>query len=240
MKKSISLCLAILLMTGVCRNVLAAARNVSNAGRDYVVAAPALNSLSCGVYGDNAQNDITVSSIPTRLETSKIMAYLGVDVLPWLTPYVTVGTGSSKFDDGPSKSQGVYGLGIQLKFLDHEIPDPGLLEDRLRLNANAEYTWRGAADWMGEDLKWQELNASLTVGIVNDVNGNALFIPDSIAIYCGPIYTALSGSEIGGDGRTDFGFCAGLEVFYTKRVAFYGQINKQDNDGYSVGLNIHF
>ena len=240
MKKLLILGLALLLAGGSFCNARAAARSSSNRGRDYVVGNTPMERWSCGIYAEEWTRDVMLRRyFPEALEYSKIMAYAGYDLLPWLMTYAAVGNGGASIGQDSSDDKVVYGLGLQINLMDHEVPYPGLMEDRLRINAAAEYLWAGT-DWLGEEIKWGEFSSSLTVSIVNDLSGNVLFIPDTIAVYCGPIYSSVSGDEISGDGRAGFGIAGGLEIFYSKRVSMHVQYNKLDHAGYSTGLNVRF
>ena len=240
MKKTIILGLAVLLNTGALCNLHAAAREVSNRGRDYMVGPAELSAVSCGAYLDTLTRDVDIMRMPESMRVSKIMAYVGYDVTSWLTPYLTLGQATTRFDFDPSSSKLAYGGGLQFNFMDHEVPDPTLLEDRIRLNGNVQYTRTGAEDQWGNDLTWGELESSLTVSIVNDLDGNIQFMPDSIAIFLGPMYSGVQSGDIKGGDSSAFGFLIGLEVFYTQRVSLSAQYNKVGEDGFAAGLNVRF
>ena len=138
---------------------------------------------------------------------------------------------------GEGDAEFEYGAGLRLNILDHEIPDPTLFENRLRITAGAQYTWTQA----DQDLypwKWEELVADLTVSIVNDIEGNALYLPNSIALYVGPVLSIIRSDTIKADDK--FGYSAGVEVYFTECVSFDLGIQKLDDTGYVGGLHIRF
>jgi opacity protein-like surface antigen len=241
-----ALSLSVLLVTGSFSTVAAAPRDVSNRGRDYVVSSASLKWWDFGVSYDYFQRDLTLDpGGDITLKSGKAMAYVGYDLLAWLTPYITGGRSATTMkqgsfsDDGGGELQ--YGGGLQFNFLDHEVADPFLLEDRLRLNGNVEYTMTTASTTIHE-MDWAEFDASLTLSIVNDISGNILFVPESIAVFAGPIYASLSSPDIksSGSGKDSFGYTVGIEVFYTPSISFSAQVNEYDRPGYTVGLNVRF
>jgi opacity protein-like surface antigen len=243
MNKSTLLAFGIVLMTGSLWQAAAAPRATSSRIQDYVGAGPDLRNWSCGVYGRYEERDVEVGPhrIPSTLKTTKGMAYVGYGILPWLTPYLAGGVNRSEFSDQNSNdSQGEFGGGISLRLLDTLMADPGLMEDRFRIEGNAEYTVTQSEYW-DDSIKWGEFYASLTVCIVNELEGNPLFHPKSIGIYAGPAFTLLNGSDLEqSEGRNRFGFTAGLEVYLTERVSLYGGAEVFENAGFSSGLNLRF
>lgn len=239
MKKLLLSALAILFVTGAFSNLKAAARSVSYRGTDYVLSEEALARWSCGLYADHAEYKVRVFDLPdTGLEVDHYMAFVGYQLLPWLTPYVSGGSSDATFD-GEDDSDVCFGVGAQFNLLNHEIPDPTLLEDRLILNGGLEYTFN-SAEWMDETLDFGEFTAQLNAGIVNDVTGEAFFIPESVTLFGGPIYKSINSSDIKGSGASGLGIGGGAEILYTERVSLYGYWFKTDESGYAFGLNVRF
>lgn len=188
----------------------------SNWTRDYLVAADDLSRLSAGLCYDAVERDIELDGEKRTLESDRAMFYLGFSVLPWLTPYVTVGGAESSFSEKSyqeSDTQVAYGGGIRLSLLDHDILDPRLMEDRIRINASLDYLKCEMDGY--EKLNWNEFRTALTLGLVNDTTGNKRFIPQTIEIFAGPVYSSISGDM---DAQDDFGFVMGLSLHCTERV----------------------
>ena len=244
MKKLLpALALTVLLVIESFSPVLAAARDTSNRGMDYAVSSASLKQWSFGFYYDQLERDLRMSGRDITLQSDKAMLYLGYDILPWAFPYLAGGRSTSKVgprvSDAGSEFQ--YGGGLHFNFLDHEVADPFLLEDRLRLNGNVEYTVTSIQDF-DADSNLAELDASLTLSIVNDIPGNVLFMPDSMAVFAGPIYCSITGPKVKGPKKSgdDFGYTVGFELFYTPTISFSGQVNSYDHTGYTVGMNLRF
>jgi len=218
----------------------AAPRTVGSGGRKYLKNVAAATRWTCGGYWDMAERDVEAEGIPARLKTSRGMAFVGYSPVDWATLYLTMGESFSdwnKFSAGNTES---VGLGLQLNLLDHEVADPGLMEDRFLLNAAVEYLWTGADPQWPDNLRWGELTASLTFSIVNDITGNALFTAKSIALYAGPVVSALVSGDLEGKDSTEAGVTAGMEVFLTERVSLNAQFTKMDYPGYGAGLTVRF
>lgn len=241
MKKSYLLLATGLLFTTLI-HTYAAVRAPSNEGRDYPAASSALSLWSIGGYFHSDEKDLDLQDRGERtLSSTRAMFYVGYDLLSWLTPYLTIGQSQTEIDSYSSGEEPQIGLGASVQLLDHEVDDPTLLEDRIRLNGNIEYSWT-SAEYMGSTLDWTAFDASLTLSVVNDVFGNIRFAPDSIALFGGPIYSAWFGSDIDGPAhdRNVFGYCLGLEVFYTPSVSLNFRANILESTGLTAGLNIHF
>jgi hypothetical protein len=237
------LVLAVVLVGGSVGDLSAAAMDVSNRGRDYFVSSASLKRWSFGLYSDGFDRDLERSNgANLNLKSHREMLYLGYSVVPWMTPYLTGGRSTSKVGAGETGSaQLQYGAGINFNFIDHEVADSFLLEDRLRLNGNVEYTVTGF-DSGRDDLKWAQLDAALTLGIVNDVVGQPAYIPESIVVFVGPIYSSIMSADIEGvaEGGNDFGVTIGMEVFYSPTISFDVRVNKLDNFGFAGGINLRF
>lgn len=223
-------------------SALAAPFSPSNEGRDYVNGARSLSNWGVGANLDFAKKDLDFDKIGTReVETSKAMAYVGYSALRWVMPYVTFGQSQTKLKDGPEVDNNgnfCYGVGAAFNLFDHDIANSFLLEDRLRVNGSLEYT-RSSMDLGIDSIDFGAFDASLTAGIVNDLQGATAFIPDSITLFGGPIYSRWMGSDF--EAGDDVGFTVGLEVFYTVSVSFNVRANfMKDHPGGSAGINVHF
>jgi hypothetical protein len=246
MKKTIfSLC-TVIFLAAVRIEAQAGSRAPSNLGREYLVSVNSLSAWSFGGYVDVGEKTLTLDRPHQNVDLActKYMTYLGYDVFSWLTPYLVAGTSQSKFSGGywdeMADSSAQYGIGIQANLIDHEVADPTLMEDRVRLNAAVEYSVT-QADYAGQALDWVDFDASLTLAIVNDVAGNILFVPESIAFFGGPIFSTWSSHDFKpAQNRDELGFTVGMEVFYTTSVSLNIRANMLDHTGMTAGLNIRF
>jgi len=209
----------------------------SNAGREYLAGASDLGNWSCGLYADLRSHNVDTRWHPSTTEyvSQGGMIYIGYDLVRWITAYV-VGGGSQISLGGSGTGSAKYGVGMHFNILDHEIMDPTLFEDRLRLNAGWLAT-ATQAEWSSHGTDIYEAFASLTVSVVNDLEGPKKFVPNSIALYAGPLYSGLFSADV--FGKTPLGFTAGLEIFYTERVSFSVGVNQFNSSTMpSGGLHI--
>jgi len=224
-------------LTGVC---FAGPRGGSNRGRDYVVGSQALDPWSAGAYFHSRERQVRVGRFDPLMKLNEYMVYAGYDVRPFWTVYASIGESKTKFERYDyDDSELVYGLGTQLNLFDHEIEDPFILEDRLRINAGGDYTVR-ETEWIGGNLEWQELTGYLTLSIVNDVEADKRYYPDSIAVFGGPMYSDILGDDIKDSSGERFGYVVGFEVFATKRLSLHALMEAFEDNGYSVGINLCF
>ena len=216
----------------------------SNGARDYLVNDSSLNRWSVGIYGGERERNIRTDphNIPYSIETRTFMAYLGFNLTRWLMVYGTIGETETELKNTPFTDDAgyelAYGAGVHVHLLDHEIPDPTLLENKLRLVAGLQYVFN-QTDQPIADWEWEEYMAYLTVSLVNDIAGNKLFLPNSVAIYAGPAYSDIRSDDI--DQTSDeFGYTAGLEIFYTESVSFDIGIQDFGTTGLTGGLHVRF
>jgi len=243
MKKSILSLIVVVMSAG---SLMAGPRTSSNAGLNYLSTAGEAGRWSVGTYYDVYNRNVTVkdTGFKTTLKDSRAMAYAGYDLNSWITAHLDAGSGKATLggdDNGGREMQ--YGLGMNMRLLDHEVADTTLMEDRFTLNADWDLSYSKTENAAGDDIKWGVFNASLTAGIVNDIAGyNTFYTPDAIEIFAGPVFSSVIGSDLesSGGGSDQVGLCAGVEIFYTTSVSLnirYTHINDNDICG---GLNVRF
>ncbi len=212
-----------------------------NEGMNHLFKGYALDWLSAGIYLHQIKRDITRSDFNMTLpiEMTRVTGYLGVSLAPWLTVYGVGGGNDTKVGNGSqsSGSASIYGAGVRLSLLDHRITEPVMDVDRWRLTAGVEYllseTSYGTQTW-----EWQEINAALTLSIVNDLTGNKYFSPESITLYAGPYMSILDGDNF--SEKTTFGALAGCEIFFTDSFSLDVRAIILDSAGMGAGFNVHF
>lgn len=211
----------------------------SNLGRKYLVTAEDLGNWCCGLYSSSRDRDVQSGGKTLPMKSHTMAGYVGYSYKPWFITYVVIGNSKTKIGfSGHPNSESEYGFGMLFNILDHDILDPTLFEDRIRINAGWQYSASKTQWGAGNKTKWRELSASLTVSIVNDIVGDKRYYPMSIALFAGPIYSDIMSSSI--DEKEKFGFTAGLEVFYTQRVSFYCGIENFGDDAFMGGVNVRF
>ncbi|MCX7591525.1 MAG: hypothetical protein N2255_07855, partial [Kiritimatiellae bacterium] len=90
---------------------------------------------------------------------------------------------------------------------------------------------------LGGDVEGGELYASVLFSVVNDIEGNKLYLPYSIALYGGPIFSNLDG-DINEDSL--FGAVVGIDVFLTSTMAMQLEVEQLNGTGYTAALRFQF
>lgn len=206
-------------------------------GRNYLVSAADLTRWSGGILGSVRKRDVEVERFDYTLKSTRYLIYVGYDFMSWATAYGIGGRSVSKMGSGAYENASAeIGGGVRFNILEHEILSPTLVEDMIRINCGVQYTMSGT-DWRGTDLDWGELYGWLTLSLINELDGNKLFVPWSIALYGGPIYSDFF-SDV--DANETLGFTAGLEVLYTDRVSLHAGVEHFDEQSFAGGVQIRF
>ena len=204
----------------------------SNVGGEYMVGTQNLWPWSFSVLYESQKRDVTPLG---RLQSQQYIGCVGFDPLRWLTVYAGAGSGTTKFsglsnpEDNPT-----YLLGAHFNLLDHQVASPTMFEERIRINADLQYSVTRA----DSGIDWSEFYGSLTVSIVNDVEGNKIFLPNSIALFVGPVFSDLESDVF--DEESTTGYTLGIEVFLSEKVSLGYALEELDGSSYTVGLNVRF
>ena len=209
----------------------------SNRSHDYLSGTGLSHLFSAGVYGGATERDVKMGHAVVTKESEKALVYIGVDLQPWLVLFAAIGGANHAIGLSEDASDMQTEAGLLVNLIDHDILDPTLFEDKLRVNLGATWGMTQGA-WFGEEVKWQELTAFATVSIVNDTIGNKFFNPNSIALYVGPLYSYLQSDDI--EVEEELGYMAGIEVFVSESVSFDMGIRQFDGPGFEGGLHIRF
>jgi len=237
MKKYATLCCLVLL---VCVSTPPAALAVflgnSDYGKEYLVGVEDLSKWTTGLYYENITRDVYYQfATASKMEINRTMLYLGYDFIPWMTTYVTAGSCATEIDNvEPYRDDTVYGFGMHFNLLDHDILDPTLFENAIRINAAWEYTMNNAD--IPNAGNWRELQLSLTFSLINDIEGNSLYLPKAIAIYAKPIMSDIQVGDMNEEEKVGFG--AGLEVFYSERISFHFGMLSFGSNSTTAGLHV--
>lgn len=213
----------------------------SNLSREYLVSPQDLGSWSIGLYAIKQERDVTankyMSDVP--MKSSKTLGYIGYDIIPWITAYVVGGSSETRIGWGSGSSKPEIGFGAVFNLIDTEIEDPTLFENRLRLSSHAQYTWGSAkSSTSSSDVKWGEFSGSLLLSIVNDLEGDKFFVPNSIALFVGPVFSVINSNTIEQD--KIFGMTGGLDIFLNEKVSLELAYTRYEAGTYSIGVNVRF
>jgi hypothetical protein len=251
MRKTIAIACVVapILLGNLSVSAIAVPLQTSNNGQDYYIGVEDLKQWSCGLYTETMERKLTNVGEPQSqavLNYERTMGYIGYDILPYATTYATIGFGNLKIGEGfpASNNSAEYGVGVHFNLLDKGIWDPTLTEDKIRVTASMEYIASNPSvsgyGMNNSNINFDELSGSLIVSLVNDVQGNKTFLPFSLSLFGGLLYSDLTTNVHSVKQDGEFGFIAGLEVFYTESVSMFGAAQEIGDPGYSAGLNVRF
>lgn len=229
------------LMSSFAGHAYAGPRNTPDIGREYMATAQDLRNWSVGIYTERTDREIEFRKIDYRLSTEEIMMILGYDLADWLGFYAIGGNMKTEVgkDSGFGDSKAKWGVGLNANLLHHDIMDAMLYEDRIFINATIQYAWMETERFRA-DVEWEEISGSLTASVVNDIEGNKLYLPKSIALFGGLAYSNLDGDDI--DEKDTVGLTGGMEVFFSEKVILYTSVTRFDasDKSFTVGLTARF
>lgn len=236
MKKFATLCCLVLLASAfVPSTAFAVFLGNSDYGKEYLVGVEDLSKWTTGLYYENMRRDVYYQlSAASQMKLTRAMLYVGYDFIPWITTYLTAGSCDTQITGTEIGDDSSYGFGMHFNLLDHDILDPTLFENAIRINAAWEYTFNSAQ--FPNTGSWRELQLSMTVSVVNDIEGNSLYLPKAIAIYAKPILSDIQFGDMNEEEKMGFG--AGLEVFYSERVSFHVGMLSFGGNSMTAGLHI--
>ena len=224
-----------LLLAGVAAMFAASASAVSQIPDDGTIEnhgliAIDMSGLHGGIQGRTGERTVaSKGGFEGELELMRVDAYLGYDVLRWLTIYGFVGVADAKSDDffeirdGDTKA--TYGGGIWAALIDDDQLDIMSTFSRFRLNAGGEYAVTDA-----NDLSIDEWEAFLTFELLNDMFLIHEMYPASIGLFAGPVFSSLNVDGYEQDDDDRWGLTVGLSMTFSRRVYLHGGIDIFQDD----------
>lgn len=202
----------------------------------YIFGAEDLGRWTVGLCYLDRERDIVTLGHATSFQATKTFGYVAYEFLYGMNAYLLVGGIESQFGGlNLVDNHAEVGVGVQFNILDHEIPDPLLMEDRIRVNASLQYTSSGA-DWIATEIEWEEIYGTLTVSFVNDIRGDKRYHMNSIGVFFGVVYSDLKSSSI--DEDSAFGYMAGVDIHITENVLFEVGLESLDDGAIFGGIHI--
>ena len=235
--KKIILLVALIMLTSVSLSrSMADPRGYPSNGKHYLESSSDLSNWGAGGYFESRDRDVIIDHDTLLMGSSEIVGYVSYDVIRWISIYGLAGYAQHDFgEEGfSSGNSGEYGFGAKFNFFNHEILDPLLLENRLAINGGLQYS-ASTADWNGEDAQINELAASLTIGLINDIEGHKLFVPLAIGIFGGGIYSKLFGDI---EEAEALGATFGLDIYYSEKVTLEVRAEDWVNTTWMGGVHV--
>lgn len=208
-----------------------------------------LERLSVGVDVEVIQRDIQPDpGGVTELEARQVSGFLGLDVLPWLAIFGTVGRVEAKIGQAPdfahSDTKWSGGLSANLWHWDEAAKNPGW---GLTLKLVGEYSEYQAGE--GTDtIEWNEVSVALPLSYdIYFSNYPADWTEiATLMLYAGPAYSSIDGTRTMGGATYDFeqvedvGLVGGADLFLSDSFSIRGQVQSFDGWIYSLSLRYHF
>lgn len=217
----------------------AAPLGMAHSPEEYAISTEPLRPWSCGLIYERIDRELKNGTDATYTHQ---MAYIGYDILRWVRWYGAVGVIDSNFGYTSSDdNNGRYMTGLRFNLIDHEVADPGLMEDRVGLTASFDYASGDVAyPSRDETTTLEEMTASLHLSIVNEVMSDKRFSPESVTAYFGPVFSDLSSDHKNLDERDNVGYSIGMDFLYTPSVSVSIMFVKFEELGLSGGFHVSF
>jgi len=201
-------------------------------------------ALSVGVYLASQKRGMVEDGMTSEWEIRHSIAYLGLDLTPWLT--ILGGGGQSDLSiAGDNRGADFEWLGaIQWRMFDYLAFDPLFSDGACRVSVDAEFRGIGSqSEGMGGDLTWLELFGALTMSFTVNTERNEIL--DSISVFAGPAYSTITATRETGlnvDLNEDesLGFVAGLQVNPSENVTLRLEFQEFDSGSFGGSCTFHF
>jgi opacity protein-like surface antigen len=188
--------------------------------------------LSLGLTYEDINIGVDFDHLPDgKLEAQAVSAYLGYDILPWLTLFGTLGASevdvSSQYDTDPGlKISG----GASAYLWEGDVLSPPYMAGRFTVKAALELSYYDS-DYENGDVNWFSATASLPLGyeIFDESPESVAGVDTSLAFYIGPAMRYLSGSWDFASGSEDFegkeilGLMGGIDVYISQGLSIGAQ-----------------
>jgi hypothetical protein len=215
--------------------------------RQPLVAGRISERLTIGVGYDKLERGIEFDNLPDFvLEADTMTGYVGYDMLPWLTAFVTVG--GSKVKDVDGADYGVkFSGGFSAYLWEGDVLVPAYMSGRLSIKAMMEVS-RSESDTDFGTIEWMDVMVALPIGYekFDRYPASASGLQTSLALYAGPAFSYMTGSFDRTFGSRDFdasqllGVVAGADVYFSPSVAIGAKIIAFDELSYGASARFHF
>lgn len=219
--------------------------------REPLVRGSISDRLSVGVSYERVRRGIDVDGVPLTgdFEADHLRGYLGYDMLPWMTVFVSAGATELK---GGTWSDTDYDLsvsaGLHGYLWEGDVLTPAFAAGRMSIKATMEIG-RYSADSNAGGSDWIEFVAALPFGyeIFERYPVGKSGLSTSLALYAGPAFSYLDGDVAVLPGVTssfssdqELGALAGADVYFSPVVSIGGYALIMDEVSYGATARFHF
>ncbi len=217
--------------------------------RQPLVAGRVSERLTVGVGYDKLERGIEFDNLPDAiLEADIITGYVGYDVLPWLTAFVTVGGSKVQGEEGVEADYGVkLSAGASAYLWEGDILVPAYMSGRLSIKAVLDVS-RAESDTDLGKVEWIDVLVALPIGYekFDRYPTSSAGLQTSLALYAGPAFSYMTGTmntslgDLDFDASQLFGVVAGADVFFSPSVSVGAKIIAFDELSYGASARFHF
>ncbi len=218
---------------------------------DTLLFSQSFERLSVGLDYEYSRRTIKPDDLPAvDMQVQSAYGFLGYDVLPWLTGFVTAGGDKMKFESDPigysdPKMRWSVGGNANLWHLDNSPKYP---EWRLSFKSIVELTEYEADHGDLETLRWSDFSVTLPFGyeILFDRNLSGWSEIYSIQFYGGPIYSVISGNwERPGKDQNfsadkNLGLVGGVDLYFQPNISIGARAEYFDSAYVGADIRYHF
>ncbi len=226
--------LVTLLATAVLLSALpsrAIPRSGEGSGMHYLVSAEGLSSWHVGAYQRYHDREVKTDGRKTGVDFTHTMAYVGHDVLSWVSLYGLVGLASCQEElFNRSEDAFEYGVGAWFNLLDHDTLEYLTTVQRFRVQGALQYTMLHT-----DEVTWGELAGNLTFGVTHEIIGNKFLWPEAVTLYGGPAVNIVVSDEYDQSGDGMVGFVVGVDLQLNRLTSLGASMELYDEDEASVG-----
>lgn len=201
--------------------------------------------LSVGGYYSEENRVMEVDGVKQDWKINNVVAYIALDVTPWLTIRGGGGQNDLSIDEYSRDSDLEWIAGGTLRILDYFAMDPMVGPDPYWVNVlvDGQYTGGKSSDEIKGDLTWNEVYAAMLITLTSKTERWGFM--DRISLYAGPAYSAIVGSQDGGFGadiREDrsYGLVAGLAFNPSENLTIKTELQNFDKTSFGIGASFHF
>ena len=208
----------------------------------------ASDRVTVGVTYEEIERDVEFDGgIDGVLDANSLSLYVGYDVQPWLTAFVSVGAAELDGVEGVDTDAKLkVSGGLSAYVWEADILEPVYMAGRLTLKPTLEIS-RYTADSDVGDVEWIEAMVALPFGYerFDRYPESPKGIATSLAMYVGPALSSLDGTLDTAVGDVDFehdellGVIAGVDIFLSAGVSLGVEFTVFDETSGAASLRFH-
>jgi hypothetical protein len=232
------------------------ATDPASTSRNFLFSSENLEFLSVGLNFEDITRELRMKnkhSSTYNLGVRGYSGYVGFDVAPWWTVFITVGTSelknssSSEYFDSESR----WSAGMNVNLWTYELRDPEFLAGRVSVRASIErssYKSQYKSGDASSTIDWTDLTLMLPLGyeMYADAPGVGMAEPFSLALSAGPAFSLVNGDAEASGVSTKYeatktaGVMGGVDIFLSHNLSFGCHVQYFEEPSYTGTIRFHF